>query len=140
MSKFKQFTLAFFMFSVMTLSLISTNAIAANYTVTTGEEIDFMLYNSDMSTVYYAPQEQGTTDFTSWHSTLAAFDKVAAMSFYYRDTSIPNDPWHWWRNAAVGYLWPKVAQSLYSGSDTIEYKFTFQQWTTPLMVIHVEIE
>jgi len=44
------------------------------------------------------------------------------------------------RNAAVGFMWPKTEQSLYSGSATIEYKFVFQQWTTPVMFLHVEIE
>ena len=91
-------------------------------------------------TVYYSPNEQGTRTFTSWHSSVIAFDKVAAMSFYYRDASVPNDSWHQWANSSVNYLWPKATQSLYSGSNTIQYKFVFQEWTTPAMSIHVEIQ
>lgn len=127
-------------FLAIAMSAVSTNAIATDYWVSTGEEIGFGLSNGELVNVYYSPQEQGTREFTSWHSTIAAWNKVAGMSFYYRDTSIPNDPWHWWRNAAVGYIWPKVEQSLYSGSTTIEYKFSFRQVTTPVMFVHVEIE
>jgi hypothetical protein len=113
---------------------------AADYVVSTGGEINFTLTTEESCNVYYYPNEQGTRTFTAWHETVIAWDKVAGLSFYYRDTSVPNDPWHLWDNKSVGFLWPKATQSLYSGSSTIEYKFVFKEWTTPLMNIHVKIE
>jgi len=119
-------------------SLVRANTI--EYTVQTGETIVVMLPQDDTAIVYYSPHEQGTRWFTSWHESALYWDKVAAMTFYWRDSSVPNDPWHSWRNAAVGFLWPKVEQSLYSGSNTIEYKFVFKQWTAVVLGIRVSIQ
>lgn len=128
----------FFLFALT--FVLPLKMVAENYVINTGEEVDFVLTEEGPCTVYYYPNEQGTRTFTSWHSTIIAWDKVAAVSFYYRDSSIPNDPWHSWTNKGVGYLWPKATQSLYSGSNTIEYMFVFQEWTTPVMGIHVAIQ
>lgn len=128
------------LFAFMMAIVLPSKVFATDYIVNTGEEINFVLTEEGQCIVYYYPEEQGTRTFTSWHSTAIAWDKVAAVTFYYRDIAVPNDPWHSWDNKAVGYLWPKTTQSLYSGSSTIQYKFVFQEWTTPIMGIHVVIQ
>ena len=97
------------------------------YTISTGEEICiFLTVNENDAVVYYFPQEQGNRMFKSWHTSWLNYGKAAGMTFYWTDTSVPNRQWHAWRNAAVGFYWPKTVQNLYSGSDTIAYKFAFR--------------
>ncbi len=104
--------------------------VSADYTTTryisTGQEIAFLLHGSDGETVkvYYYPHEKGTRKFEAWHNTPYYWNKVAAMTFSWTDNG--GQTWHEWRNAPVGYYWPKVKQDLYSGSSNIGYKFEFK--------------
>ncbi|NOY35592.1 MAG: hypothetical protein GXP44_01575 [bacterium] len=128
---------------VLMISALSAPAVWAEtseYTIQTDETLVIMLYKNDTAIVYYSPCEQGTRWFTSWHESALYWNKVAAMTFYWRDSSIPDDPWHSWRDASVGFLWPKVEQSLYSATHNIEYKFVFKQWTAVTLGIRVSIE
>lgn len=106
--------------------------------IITGQETGFVLYPDDLAVIYYFPRQQGNRMFTAWHTNLVALDQAAGMDFYWKDTSNPNDYWHLWRHAAVGY-WPKTSQNLYSGSNTIGYKFEFRQWTDYPLPIHIKI-
>ncbi len=117
---------------ILSAFVFSGNAYADNvdYYIGTGDTIGFMLPEWDTATVYYSPNEQGTREFTTWHESLYYWDKSAYMNFYWRDASIPGDPWHLWRYAGVFYMW-KTEQSLYSGSSSIEYKFFFKNYDAP---------
>ena len=104
--------------------------VSADYTTTryisTGQEISFILDGSGGETVivYYYPNEAGTRKFEAWHTTLYYWNKHAGMTFSWTDDG--GQTWHEWRNAAVGFYWPKVKQDLYSGSSNIGYRFEFK--------------
>ncbi len=119
--------------------LTSTSAYAADHIISTGENT-FVIWDGDTANVYFFPNESGTVELTAWHTSFVYWDKVAAMSFYWRDNSVPNDPWHQWRNTAVGYIWPKVEQSLDSGSSTIQYKFVLQPLDADFLGITIKLE
>lgn len=103
---------------------------SADYTTTryinTGQELSFILdgVGGETEIVYYFPNEVGTRKFEAWHATPYYWDKVAGMTFSWTDNN--GQTWHEWRNAAVGFYWPKVKQDLYSGSSNIGYKFEFK--------------
>lgn len=117
----------------------STSAQAADRVIHTGEN-SFMIWDGDTANVYFYPNAAGTVELTAWHTSYVYYNKVAAMSFYWRDNSVPNDPWHQWRNAAVGYTWPKLEQSLYSGSSSIQYKFVLQPLDADFLAIVIKLE
>jgi hypothetical protein len=117
----------------------STSAHAADHVIGMGEN-SLVIWDGDTANVYFFPKAAGTVELTAWHSTYLYWDKVAAMSFYWRDNSVPNDPWHQWRNAAVGFLWPEVEQSLYSGSSTIQYKFVLQPLEADFLGVTIKLE
>lgn len=111
------------------------------YTISTGEEICIYLTVDENDTVvYYSPQEQGNRMFKAWHTSFLNYDKVAGMTFYWTDTSVSNHQWHSWRNTGVGFYWPKTTQNLYSGSNTIAYKFAFRASSIDdVMPVHIKI-
>lgn len=107
--------------------------------IVTGQETGFWLYPGEIAEIHYFPNEQGNKMFTAWHTNLWMWDQAAAMTFYWKDTANPNDQWHEWRDAAVGCYCPKTTQNLYSGSNTIGYKFAFQQWTRHMLPICIKV-
>ena len=117
---------------LLTMALLCVIAMpaAADYTTTrhisTGQEIGFLLHGSDGETVnvYYYPNEAGTRKFEAWHTTPMYLSKCAGMTFSW--TNNGGQTWYKWRNAAVGFYWPKTKQDLYSGSSNIGYKFEFK--------------
>ena len=117
---------------LLTIALLSVTAmrVSAAYTTTrhisTGQGIEFVLHGSDGETaiVYYYPNEAGNRKFEAYHTTPIYWDKCAAMTFSW--TNNGGRTWHEWRDAAVGFYWPKVKQNLYSGSSNIGYKFEFK--------------
>ena len=114
----------------MVLLCVMATPVVADYTTTrhisTGQEIGFFLHGSDGETVvvYYYPNEAGTRKFEAWHTTPIYWDKCAGMTFSW--TNNGGQTWHKWRNAPVGFYWPKTKQNLYSGSSNIGYKFEFK--------------
>jgi len=127
---------------VLPVFVFSSNVYAQNidYYIGTGDLIGFMLPEWDTATVYYLPNEQGIKEFTAWHESLWYWDKSAFLNFYWRDASIPGDPWHLWRSIVAEFLL-KTEQGLYSGSASIEYKFFFKNYDAPYgLAIRVEIQ
>lgn len=128
---------------ILMVSLVAvfttTSAQAADRVIHTGETT-FVVWDGDPANIYFFPNAAGTVEFTAWHTSYVYYDKVAAISFYWRDNSIPNDPWHQWRNAAIGYVWPKLEQSLYSGSSSIQYKFVIQPLDADFLTITIKLE
>lgn len=122
-------TIAVTLLTMVLLCAMATLA-AADYTTTryisTGQEMEFLLHGTDGETaiVYYYPNEAGTRKFEAWHTTPIYWDKCAGMTFSW--TNDDGQTWHKWRNAAVGFYWPKTKQDLYSGSSNIGYKFEFK--------------
>lgn len=55
--------------------------------ISTGETKCFPVNSEETATLHYAPQQIGTRCFSTWHQTTIAWDKVAAMDFYWRDLS-----------------------------------------------------
>ncbi len=123
-------TLAVATLLITALCAMATMPAAAatrEYTIFTGEEICiFLTVDENDAVVYYSPQEQGNRMFKAWHTAMLNYNKAAGMTFYWTDTSVSNHQWHAWRNACVGFYWPKTTQNLYSGSNTIAYKFGFR--------------
>lgn len=115
---------------LLTVALcVMTMPVLADYATTryisTGQEISFLLYgDGETAIVYYYPNEAGTRKFEAWNTTPYYWDKCAGMTFSWTDNG--GQTWHEWRNAAVGFYWPKVKQDLYSGSSNIGYRFEFK--------------
>lgn len=128
MDKNRTRTIAVVILLTIALCAMATPATATKeYTISTGEEICiFLTVDENDAVVYYSPQEQGNRMFEAWHTAFLNYGKVAGMTFYWTDTSVPNHQWHEWRNTAVRFYWPKTTQNLYSGSNTIAYKFAFR--------------
>jgi len=85
---------------VLPAFVLSNKVYAANvdYYIGTGDLIGFMLPHWDTATVCYSPSEQGIREFTAWHETAWYWSESAFLNFYWRDASVPGDPWHNWRN------------------------------------------
>jgi len=108
-------------------------------TLTTGQETGFWVWGGETVEVYYSPNQQGNKMFSTWHQSFYNFcceDGLTKVNFYWKDNSKPNDQWHSWRSAAVGYypLIPKTTQNLYSGSSSICYKFVYQTYSNGIYV------
>jgi len=65
---------------------------------------------------------------------------MLVVEFAWKDMGNPNDQWHVWKSAMVEYSWPKTKQNLYSGSDTIGYRFLYKTQTENMIYIHAKIQ
>lgn len=107
-----------------------------------GQEAEFVFYPEDTVEICLFPNQAGNLEFTTWHSNLLQGwngEGLVAVSFYWKDTAGDNQ-WHHWRDSTVHCYWPKTEQNLYSGSNTICYKFVYKQWTNYPIPIHIMVE
>lgn len=102
----------------------------------TNQQLDFLLYPGETVEVHYYPHMTGNKMFYSWHSGMTSLDKVAFVTFYWTDTSKPNDVWHAWKNTAVGYMYPLTSQNLYSGSTSIGFMIKYKNYTDLMLPMH----
>lgn len=132
------------MFATVTMAEAQT---IVRPSLTIGQETGFWLHPGDTVEINYCPYEQGNKMFSTWHEDLSYLFKEdnpsygpPIVEFAWKDMGNPNDQWHVWRSAAVEYYWPKTTQNLYSGSDTIGYRFRFKTHTENMIYIHAKVQ
>lgn len=139
---------------VMVLAIITITAMSAAVEARTivkapiviGQETGFVFYPEDTVEICLFPNQAGNLEFTTYHSNLMQGWKVddpgaglVVVDFYWKDTAGDNQ-WHHWRSASVNCYWPKTEQNLYSGSNTICYKFVYSQSTQYPIPIHIMVK
>lgn len=109
------------------------------------QETGFVFCSGDIVEICLFPNQAGNLEFTTWHSNLLqGWDignpnaGLVVVNFYWKDTAGDNQ-WHYWRSDSVNCYWPKVKQNLYSGSNTVCYKFVYKQWTQYPIPIHIMV-
>lgn len=134
---------------VIVLAIITTMAMSTAVEARTivrapiiiGQETGFVFYPEDTVEICLFPNQAGNLEFTTWHSNLlqgSIGEGLVSVSFYWKDTAGDNQ-WHHWKDDTVRCYWPKTRQNLYSGSNTICYKFVYKQWTNYPIPIHIVV-
>ncbi|MDF1498245.1 MAG: hypothetical protein P1P85_02735 [Patescibacteria group bacterium] len=113
----------------------------------TGQETGFWLHPGDTVEINFYPYQQGNRMFSTWHADLSYLLKPddpkygpPIIEFAWKDMANPNDQWHVWRSVAVEYYWSKTTQILYSGSNTIGYRFRYETYTENIIYIHAIVQ
>ncbi|MBU4339138.1 hypothetical protein KKB43_06410 [Patescibacteria group bacterium] len=93
----------------------------------------------EAAVVSYLPNAIGTRTFTAYHSWFSDPSAIGLVEFYWRNSSVPNDPWHYWDTKQFRFLWPNAKTTLYSGSRYIEFKFVVVQYGNVPMAVTINI-
>lgn len=136
---------------LLTMALLCVTAMPVSATeveftiytmASTGQEKVVNLYPwpQEHAYVFYYPHEQGSRTFTAWHQDIFEPEAAGTVEFYWKDTAVPNDPWHHWATKPIHCYWPRYKTTLYSGSNTIAYKFSVAHHSSTPIDIHIMVK